>query len=205
MNSLFDKWNLRPQERRLVVVVGLVFFVVLNLWFIWPHFGEWKTVTEKTARARETAARYQKEIDRVPSYQARLQELQSAGTAVASEEQALQLQRTVETRARANQVHVTRTDPIRARAIGSGAKTNQFFEEQALTIHATTGNKELVNFLVSLASDEAIVRIKDLDLKPTPDQTRLNAIVTFVASYQKSTQPRQTSPRSTPVTAQRTP
>ena len=38
MNSYLDKLNLRPQERRLLVLVGLIVFVVLNFWFVRPHF-----------------------------------------------------------------------------------------------------------------------------------------------------------------------
>ena len=42
--SIFDKLNLRPQERRLVVIVGMVLFVLINWWFVWPFFGEWGKV-----------------------------------------------------------------------------------------------------------------------------------------------------------------
>ena len=31
--------NLRPSERRLLVIVGLILFVVVNIWFIWPLIG----------------------------------------------------------------------------------------------------------------------------------------------------------------------
>ena len=40
MKSAFDRLNLRPFERRLVVAVGTVVFVVLNLVFVWPYFDE---------------------------------------------------------------------------------------------------------------------------------------------------------------------
>ena len=42
MKSLFDKLDLRPGERRLVVGVGIVVFIVLNLLFVFPNFGELK-------------------------------------------------------------------------------------------------------------------------------------------------------------------
>ena len=40
MTSFFDKLNLRPGEPRLLVLVGLAGFVVLNVIFVWPRFGE---------------------------------------------------------------------------------------------------------------------------------------------------------------------
>ena len=49
--SIFDKLNLRPQERRLVVIVGLIIFVLLNMWFVWPYFDDWGRVRGEIARA----------------------------------------------------------------------------------------------------------------------------------------------------------
>ena len=39
--SLFDKLNLRPNERRLVIIVLIVVFIILNFIFVWPRFGDW--------------------------------------------------------------------------------------------------------------------------------------------------------------------
>ena len=36
--------QLRPLERRLVVGVAVVFVIVLNAVFIWPHFKDWHTL-----------------------------------------------------------------------------------------------------------------------------------------------------------------
>ena len=40
MKNPFDQLNLRPQERRVLVIVGLIIFVVLNILFVRPLFGE---------------------------------------------------------------------------------------------------------------------------------------------------------------------
>ena len=40
MTSYLDRLNLRPFEKRLVVGVGAVLFVVLNAWFVVPHFSD---------------------------------------------------------------------------------------------------------------------------------------------------------------------
>ena len=41
MTTLLDRLNLRPQERRLVVMAAAVLFLVLQFWLVWPHFKEW--------------------------------------------------------------------------------------------------------------------------------------------------------------------
>src|SRR5437667_8554978 len=145
MTSLLDKLDLRPQERRLVVLVAIVLFVVLNLWLVWPHFRDWAVVQRKKEQAAKTLHTYKTEIARVPSYQIKLRELESAGSSVVPDEQELDLVRTVDNQSRLHRVTVTRSDS-RPR---TSAQTNQFFEEQSVTIHVSTGNEELVNFLVS--------------------------------------------------------
>ena len=40
MTNPLDRLNLRPFEKRLVVVVAAVLFVVLNAWFVFPHFSD---------------------------------------------------------------------------------------------------------------------------------------------------------------------
>ena len=34
--------NLRPLEKRVVVGVAVMAFVVFNLWFVVPHFSDWE-------------------------------------------------------------------------------------------------------------------------------------------------------------------
>ncbi len=182
MISYLDKLNLRPQERRLVVVVALAVFVVLNLWFVWPHFGDWAKAKSARARAETTMKRYQDEIARVPGYEKRLVELESEGGSVVTDEQQLDLLLTVQNQSRKHDVTVTSYDPRPKTVL---TETNRFFEEQTLTIHVNTGNEELVNFLVSLASTNSLIRVRDMRLNPDPTGTRLNGDITLVASYQK--------------------
>lgn len=41
MNEYFSRLN--PSERRFVVVVALLFFIVVNLFWVWPHFSDWES------------------------------------------------------------------------------------------------------------------------------------------------------------------
>ena len=49
MNNFLGQLNLTTQERRIVVAIFLVVVVVLNLLFVWPHFGEWGRLKKQLA------------------------------------------------------------------------------------------------------------------------------------------------------------
>jgi hypothetical protein len=209
MSSGLSKMNLRPQERRFVAFVVIVVFVVLNIWLVWPHFGDWGLITSRRERAEKTLASYQAEQGKTKAYQVRLRELESSGSSVIPDEQELDLVRTVDNQARVNRLNVIQLDP-RPRT-SMTAQTNRFFEEQYVTLHATCDNEELVNFLGSLASTNSLIRVKDLSLKVADvGATRLDGNMTLVASYQRrapartSTQPATSAappPVSTPAAA----
>jgi type II secretory pathway component PulM len=196
MSAAATKMNLRPQERRLIALVGLVLFVVLNVVFVWPHFGDWSRLTYRRERAERTLASYNAEIAKTNGYNVKLRELESAGSSVVPDEQDLDLVRRVDVQARQNGLYVLQLDP---RPKQSQSQTNRFFEEEYVTLHATSDNEQLVNFLVSLTSTNSLIRVKDLTLKPADaGATKLDANMTLVASYQRKT-PVRVHPPSTPT------
>lgn len=204
MSDFLNKLNLTTQERRILVVFVAIAFVVLNAVFVWPHFGDLAKVQQQLNAARKTLDTYKKEIARVPAYRARLEELEKQGEAVLAAEQALQLTRTVQSQAQLNNVIITGTRPV------TSTSTNQFFDEQALSIDVTATDKELVDFLVALGSGNSMIRVRDMDLRPDPAQYKLLGKITLVASYQKKPKAAATpppAPRTTtnlpPVTAKR--
>ncbi len=184
MSSATSQLNLSPQERRLVAGVGLVVFIILNIWLVWPRFSDWKKIQSDQEKAERTLARYQTEVGRVNLYQARLRDLESQGSRVVPENQELDLANTVLNFAQENHVTVTRSEPV-SRLIT--AQTNQFFEEQGFTVSVTSTTEELVSFLVSLTSTNSLIRVWDMTLSPDPPQapTRIAGKVTLIASYQK--------------------
>src|SRR5687767_10316774 len=95
MKSIFDKLNLRPQERRLVVGVGIVVFAVVNFWFIIPHFGDLGRMQNKKDYAEKELAKFKTELGKKAEYERELKRLESVGAYLPSEEQALELQREV--------------------------------------------------------------------------------------------------------------
>jgi Tfp pilus assembly protein PilO len=180
MTNPLDQLNLRPQERRVLVIVAFVIFVVLNVIFVRPLFGQFGDFKKDLEKTRRNLAKYQEEIAKTPSYEKLEKQLKSSGSEVLSEE--LQLQRVVDNQARVAGVMVNRYTPgVRT----STGRTNQFFEDQGLTIDFNTGNKELVEFLVGLASGNSMIRVQDMNLRPDGTGTKLAGNILFVASYQK--------------------
>src|SRR4051812_16585862 len=96
MTGLLDKLNLRPQERRLVGIVGIIVFVVLNFWFVFPHFGDWGRNQQKKRDAETKLRRFKEELGKKATYERQLDQLSKMGGYLPSEEQALQLQMEVD-------------------------------------------------------------------------------------------------------------
>lgn len=190
--SFLDSLNLRPQEKRLLVVGLALAVVVLSALWVWPRLGEWRKAREALDKSRKTLQSYEAEIARIPTYEARLAELEGQGSAVLQEEQALQLLRTVQLQAQQHNVTITST---RAGLPGPTTSTNAFFDEQTVQIGVNTGEKELVQFLLALGSGGSLIRVRDMDLRPDPPRFRLNGTITLVASYQKK--PKTTRPTAT--------
>lgn len=195
MSSFIAHLNLRPQERRILVVVTTIVLVVLNGIFVWPHFKDWRRVETALAKAQLTLKSYRDELARVPDYNARLEKLEGQGSAVLPADQTLQLQRAVQNQATASGVAITST----RMAPSMTSNTNAYFDEQTVVIGVNTGDKELVDFLVALGSGNSMIRAKDLDLHPEmPAQVKLVGNITLVASYQKKPKP-PTPPPSAPA------
>ena len=79
MSSFFDKLNLRPGERRLVIIVAIVVFILLNAFFVWPHFGDWGKLQKRQQLADALLKTYQAEVDKTSLYQRQLAELEKQG------------------------------------------------------------------------------------------------------------------------------
>ncbi|MEW6307114.1 MAG: hypothetical protein AB1705_26925 [Verrucomicrobiota bacterium] len=185
MSSFFDQLNLRPQERRLVVGLLLVFFFIINFWLIWPQFKEWDKVKEDLRKAQARLDKYEAEIAQVSSRKQKLESLEAQGSDVLPAEQAFQFSRTVQMLAQRNKVTIsTLGSPTSSR--GMGANTNAFFDEQNISMTVISGEAELVNLLVALASDSSLIRVRDLTLRAErPKQQQLSGTLKLVASYQK--------------------
>lgn len=195
MTSLFDKLNLAPAERRLVVIVGIVVFVVLNFWFVFPQFGEWAKNERRIIDDSGKLATFQKEVEKKSQYEKEIRQLQQeSGSEVASEEAALRLSQEVNSQAALSGVTITSITPLQRQA--ATGKTNAFFDEASVTVNINTSEKELVEFLYRLADKDLLIRAKSMQLSPDPTRTRLQGPITLVKSYQ-----RRPPPKASPIPA----
>ncbi len=172
--------QLRPLERRLAVGVMVVFILVLNGVFIWPHRSDWSNLHNRLEDARQKLALYQTTILQTTNYEAQVKGFESQGEFVAPEDQSINFLRTIQSQALASGVgmgNMSRTS----------TRTNDaFFVEQIRNINVTATDEQLVDFLYKLGSDVSMIRVLDLELQPDPPHQKLNANIKLVASYQRN-------------------
>lgn len=202
MNNYLSRLN--PSERRFVVGVALVFFVVVNIFWVWPHFSDWGTLKNRLHAARTKLANYEAVIQQADRLKPDLAKMESEGMAVPAEDQAIEFMRTIQMQAGQSGVGIT--------SFGhQTTQTNQFFSEQSQTISGVSVEKQLVDFLYNLGSGSSLVRVRAISVHPDQNRQQLSASITLVASYQKTQRPRtatsvaKAAPRKTAPPPVRTP
>jgi len=171
--------QLKPQERRWVIAIGCLVFIVLNYFFVWPKFGEWRKNSARIKNANERMATYSGEISKTGTYQSQINNFSKEGEQVALEDQALSFDAAIQTAAGENSVQIQSMSR-------TATTTNEFFMEQQRTVQVRTGDKNLVNFLYSLGSGGSQMRVRDMVIRPLDgNRYELHADLKIVASYQK--------------------
>lgn len=187
MSGLLDRLNLRPGERRLVVISALVLFVVLNFVFVFPLFGSWNTANLRMLKAQEKLTRWQTEVKQRAEYERRLKEFEEDNPTVPPEDQLLQFLRVIQNQAALSGVNLVQVSRAQT-------KTNEFFLEQLQTIQIQADQEQLVNFLYALGSGESLIRVREISLRPDAPRFSLGGSVKLVASYAKKPGTRGSSP-----------
>jgi hypothetical protein len=183
MNGIFDKLGLRPAERRLLVAVGVVLFIVANVYLVWPHFSDWTRLREEISGLETTLTSYQNEQAMLPQYEAKEAALKGQGPKITTAEMGLALIKLVQPKADRAGIKVVQWNP----SSGGSSANSDFFEEHVLRItFKDTGDEQLLKFLISLGDGDSVVRIRDLTIRPDSNQMKLSGNVTMVASYQKA-------------------
>jgi hypothetical protein len=208
MSNALEQLPLTPQERRIVVVIGLVVIVVLNLLFVWPHFGEWsktQRLLDQTYRTIDTYNRViSQDIDPKTGYQMQLRKLekieQQEGAAKPVESE-VALQTTIKRVADANEVRIDKSLPIQS------TKTDDFFEEQAEQITVLSQEPQLINFLYQIGNDPSMIRVSSLTLRPDNVSTRykFSGILVLTANYAKKPAVPGAKPAKAPAPAAKQP
>ena len=178
MNNPLDKLNLRPFERRLVIGVAVLLFLVANAVWVWPHFKDWGETKDQLEGARGMLEKYNKAIAQKKNYESKVREYEAQGAVVEADDQANQFLRTVQNQAAVSGVSIM---SISRQSTG----TNAFFLEQRQTFTVQADEKQIVDFLYSLGSGDSIIRARGLSLRPNPPRQLLSGSIDLVASYQK--------------------
>jgi len=189
MKEFFARLN--ATERRFVVGVGVLFFLVANLVWVWPHFSDWGATKIRMNKAANNLATFQRGVDKIPGLKKNIDMFQSKGDVVPQDDQAVQFVRLIQKQAAQSGVIIVNMGSQRQ----SGA-TNQFFVEQNETITLQSGEKQLVDFLYSLGAGNSLIRVKVLSVQPDQSHQQLTSRVTLIASYQK----KAPAPRSAAAT-----
>ena len=190
MTSCLDRLNLRPFEKRLVVVVGAVLFVVLNMWFVFPHFSDLGDAHKRRGDALDKIKRWQPEIDQDQKYKDGIKQFAKEGLDVAAEDQDARFASAIQDQQARSGVGI--------QSFGrTTQQTNQFFLELTRLISVQSGEAQLVDFLYNLGSGNSLIRVRDLALKADGPQQQLVGTIKLVASYQK-TPPKRAVPGTNP-------
>ena len=170
--------QLRPLERRLTVGVLVVLIVVLNWWFVWPHFSDWNKLHSRLEDSGRKLQLYQTTIAEMANYKTQVKNLENQGEFVAPEDQAINFMRAIQSQSAESGVGIVSTSRQTTR-------TNEFFVELMQNINVIATDQQLVDFLYKLGSGASMIRVRDLELQPDPARQHLNANIRLVASYQK--------------------
>lgn len=187
MTSVFDKLKLRPFERRLVVIIGIVLFLVAQFIFVWPHFGAITRMDARRAGALKTLKQYNDEFAQTNKIRIDLGKVENDGSTVPLEESSSDLMRNVQTHSAQLGVQIQNVSKPFTR-------TNGIFLEQSLQVTAVSTEDSLLNYLYTLGSGNSLIRVRDLTLRPDQTRTKLNASIKLVASYQKNRTPARPVP-----------
>ena len=172
--------HLRPQERRLVVGVAVIVVIMLNWWFIWPHFSDWSNLRRRNDDAQRKLKLYQTAIAQTPALEAQVKAFASEGEFVALEDQSVNFMRTIQSQSVQSGVAILTTSRQITRT------GDAFFIEQVQNINVLATEDQLIDFLYKLGSGASMIRVRDLELQPDQPHQKLSANIKLVASYQKN-------------------
>jgi len=171
--------RLSPVERRFVVVVMMVAFLVVNALFVWPRFSDWGKLRIRLGTAGDKLTKYQAKIEQVKGFEPQIKAMESEGANVPPEDQAVEFVRAIQSQAIQSGVSIIRNDPQPPRG------TNQFFVEKAQNLMVQSGEGPLVGFLYRLGEGNSLIRVRDLVVRRDNSGQQLSATIKLVASYQK--------------------
>lgn len=186
--SILDQLNMSPQEKRVVVGGSVLLFLVLNLWFVWPHYGELGETRDRLQHAETTLTRYQLEVAQLPTRQEQLNQFEKQGALVLAEEQFNTVINEIVRLARKSKLNY---EPPEADDRSENEDPDSMLQKRKVTLKFNPSSTEaLIEFLIALPSSELAIRVLDLSIAPNRTRphpgTMLAGSMTLVASFQKN-------------------
>ena len=181
MIMILDKLNVRPEERRSVIIFLMCTLVVGNL--VWLSMGpELLTLRSQLDKDKAELEREKEVQADYKEFKLKVEELTPKGGLSTSEQAAKAgLLDTLNREAKGNGITLTRN--VLAR---SGTRKDNPFEEHKRDVTFETGLINLVEFLRGIAlKEDSMIRVSHYTINPTGDHKRLRVKMTFVASYPK--------------------
>lgn len=187
MNTVLDRLNLQAQERRLLFVFLVVLFIVLNRFFVWPHFSKLKETRNEISNAQQTLNLYQIATNQTPTLLSTLEELgESAGPQEPdTAAQRSRISRIIDRLASDTGLTIVSRSGSRELRPEPG-KTNLFFTELEIPMEFRGTEAQLVDFMYQLGEEKSLFRVHNLSLTPSRvGGLALDARISLVASFVK--------------------
>ncbi|HXT13882.1 MAG TPA: hypothetical protein VN873_20195 [Candidatus Angelobacter sp.] len=197
MKELFAFFaRLNPSERRFVVGVAVLFFIVANVVWIFPHFGDWGQTRQRMDDSSRKLAQFATGTNQIPDLQKAIDKFEHRGESVPAADQAVHFVRLIQSLAAQSGVIPSSMSSQR-----QPTTNNAFFVEQSENITLQSTEKQLVDFLYNLGAGDSLIRVRVLSVQPDQSHTLLTTRATLVASYQKGPIGRTAAPAPNPRTA----
>jgi len=193
MKAFFARLN--PTERRFVVGVAVLFFIVINFVWVWPHFWDWSKTRTRMTEAQKQLFLFINGTNQIPDLRKEIDKYQRKGEVVPAQDQAVRFVRLIQNEESKVGVMHDSMNPQRQ----SGPAANPFFLEQSETMTLQSSEKQLVDFLYNLGNGTSLIRVKVLSVQPDQSHQKLTTRLTLIASYQKNeVAPRGPAPAAAP-------
>ena len=176
--SFFDKYNMSAGERRLVMSVVVVLVAVLA-WMAFDSIEPPAKTNAAIAKIETNLELWKRERGNHTNYKGQIRDLEGMSSAVAKEEQEVDMSRTVNKLEGSSGINVTRQHRV-------NTSTNDFFIEKSMRIDFSGKENEIVDFLWKLGEDDSLVRVSEMRIKPDKNRTRLEGWMRLTSSYQKN-------------------
>jgi len=199
MASSFSQLNasfarLSSLERRFIILVLVIIFIVINLLFVLPYFSKLAQIKNRFGEANSKQDKFQKEISQISFYETNIKKWEGEGASVPQEDQSVSIRSAINTQAAQSGVGIVGNN-------SQPTRTNQFFVELGVALTTQSGEAQLVDFLYSLGAGSSLIRARALSVRPDQQRTGLSATMTLVASFQKKATSRNAPATKSPAPA----